>query len=72
LNENIGATIRELRSNGEQTAFTFFPEIDEGSIGHGRNDFLKLDMAEATNPAVTFDTIFIDSDGTESPVGNIP
>lgn len=68
--DNIGQTVRELRANGERALFTFSPDIDEGSIGHGTNGFLELDVAEATNSAVTFDTIFIDIDKTMFPVGN--
>ena len=64
-NDNIGETVRQLRANGERAHFTFFPDIQEGSIGHGTADFLELDVAEANN-AVTAETVIIASDGTES------
>lgn len=68
--DNIGEAIRDQHSYGERAHFTFFPAIEEGSIGHGQIDFLQIDVAEAKHPAVTPNTIFIDSDGIESQVGN--
>lgn len=67
--DNIGKTVRQLNANGERAHLTLFPDIDERYTSFGTADFLELDVVQSSN-AVTFDTVFVDLDGTESPVGN--